>query len=39
VKNILAEDLTADGTDAGVRIKARRGGAALSRTLPIATST
>ena len=25
VRNVLAEDLTADGTDAGVRIKARRG--------------
>ncbi len=25
VKNVVAEDLTADGTDAGVRIKARRG--------------
>ena len=25
VRNVVAEDLTADGTDAGVRIKARRG--------------
>jgi polygalacturonase len=25
VRNVLAEDLTADGTDAGVRIKSRRG--------------
>ena len=25
VRNVLAEDLTADGTDAGVRIKTRRG--------------